>query len=99
MIKYIDRPKNLSPMTNSRETEIAFDKGQLQSFKTLFEKTLKWYMNICVFIYVCIYIIYIILYIINLFSFKVSFKYNQYNSAPITLKTAIVLIIHMWTYI
>lgn len=41
MIKYIDRPKNLSPMTNSRETEIAFDKGQLQSFKTLFEKTLK----------------------------------------------------------
>ena len=33
--------------------------------------------------------------------FKVSFKYNQYNSAPITLKTltAIVLIIHMWTYI
>lgn len=41
MIKYIDRPKNLSPMTNSRETEIAFDKGQLQSFKTRFEKTLK----------------------------------------------------------
>lgn len=46
----------------------------------------------------CIFILKVYIIYDQSFSSKVSFKYNQYSLAPITLKalTVIVLTIHMW---